>query len=170
MGVQCFLVIEGSNSCICDECKEVLDGKFAGPWNLIQSGSERCDGGCLYSNTSNVEICMCNPGPVRYQACPIKGNCYSDRPRQLPKFAGRSSKMVPAECNKICAKMNYAYFGVQYYNECWCGNNAPNIGKKLEILKCNTMCSGNSSLRCGGGLKNNVWKVCNENEKCKFNY
>ena len=50
-----------------------MDGDFAGPWDLIQSGSERCDGGCLYSNTSNVEICMCNPGPVRYQACPNKG-------------------------------------------------------------------------------------------------
>merc|ERR1712236_37784 len=67
--VQYFLVIEGSNSCICDECKEVLDGKFAGPWDLVESGSDRCDGGCLYSNTSSVEICMCNPGPVRYQAC-----------------------------------------------------------------------------------------------------
>jgi len=98
------------------------------------------------------------------------GNCYSDWPRQLPKYAGSSSEMVPAKCNQMCTKMNYAYFGVQYYNECWCGNNAPNMGKKLEISKCDTMCSGNSSLRCGGGLKNNVWKVCNENEKCKFNY
>ena len=100
----------------------------------------------------------------------ITGNCYYDWPRQLPKYAGSSSKMVPAMCNKLCAKMDYVYFGVQWYNECWCGNNTPKMGKKLEMSKCNTMCSGNSSLRCGGGYKANVWKVCKKNKKCKFTY
>jgi len=109
-------------------------------------------------------------GTTTSKSYPPKGNCYSDWPRQLPKHAGSSSKMVPAVCNKMCAKLNYAYFGVQWYNECWCGNNAPNMGKKLEITKCDTMCKGNNSLRCGGGYKANVWKVCKENEKCKFNY
>merc|ERR1719357_956889 len=107
------------------------------------------------------------------------GNCYSNRPGTselgtkgritMLHSVGHSGTMVPAECNKKCKDKNYSYFGVEWSNECRCANRAPSAAAKLEMTKCYRMCSGNSSLRCGGGYAVNAWKVCT-GENCNFSY
>ena len=87
----------------------------------------------------------------------------------MPHYTSWSAKLVAADCNKKCKDENYSYFGLQNANECWCGNKAPSLAAKLEMTKCNRMCSGNSSLRCGGADNVNAWKVCTE-ENCNFSY
>jgi len=102
------------------------------------------------------------------------GNCYINEKghsvfNMMPHYTGESSTMVAAECNKKCKDKNYSYFGLKWYNECWCGNKAPSAAAKLEMTKCNAMCSANSSLRCGGAHTVNAWKVCT-GENCNFSY
>ena len=77
--------------------------------------------------------------------------------------------MVPSECNKKCAEKNYSYFGVQFYNECWCGNTAPKADKLSDMSKCNEKCEGDRTLLCGGSMYINIWKVCKDQD-CKFAY
>jgi len=108
------------------------------------------------------ELCdvdLCAPGT----------NCYHDSPRLLPNYIGSTSTMVPSECNKKCAEKNYSYFGVQYYNECWCGNTAPKADKQSDMSKCNAKCEGDRTLLCGGSMYINIWKVCKDQD-CKFAY
>jgi len=99
------------------------------------------------------------------------GNCYYNGAGRItmPHYTSWSAKLVAADCNKKCKDENYSYFGLQNANECWCGNKAPSLAAKLEMTKCNRMCSGNSSLRCGGADNVNAWKVCTE-ENCNFSY
>jgi len=100
---------------------------------------------------------------------PKPGNCYYDQPRLLPKYIGSTSTMIPKECNKKCKEASYSYFGVQHYSECWCGNEAPPLKKLLDPEECDRMCKGNQKLRCGGGYKMNIWKVCSDGN-CEFKY
>jgi len=99
---------------------------------------------------------------------PPPGNCYYDHPRQLPHYAGDSKEMIPEKCNEMCDKKSYQYFGVQNYRECWCGDAMPSI-YRLQPEECDRPCSGDSTKACGGGYKNNIWKVC-MGFRCEFNY
>lgn len=43
----------------------------------------------------------------------------------------------------------YRYAGVQYKNECWCGNSYGKYGD-LPEASCGAYCPGNQSMTCGG--------------------
>jgi len=74
-----------------------------------------------------------------------------------------------AECNEMCKAKNYSIFGLRNAKWCWCGKRAPTPTSKLVMTKCNRMCTGNSSLRCGGRKALNLWKVCT-GANCSFSY
>jgi len=102
------------------------------------------------------------------------GNCYNSwqsmevkNPVRFNKV--RSNTMVPAECNKICKDKSYSYFGLRRGKLCFCGNKPLSPVRKLKMKRCNKMCTGNSSLRCGGGRTLNIFKVCTE-ANCNFSY
>lgn len=111
-------------------------------------------------------------GNSKQMECPhdYEGNCYNDRGgRLMPKYKGSSSTMTPEVCNKICLADHYKYFGVQYSWECWCGNEAPRVSRKVELNECDDMCSGDRTRRCGGSYRANIWKVC-PGHHCLFPY
>ena len=104
----------------------------------------------------------------------FKGNCFRvfqsvevENPVRFNKV--RSNTMVPAECNKICKDKSYSYFGLRHGNLCMCGNKPLSPARKWKMKRCNKMCTGNSSLRCGGGKALNLFKVCTE-ANCNFSY
>ena len=58
----------------------------------------------------------------------------------------------------------YAYAGVEYGRECWCGNTlnvAGNSGstpsKNVTDSQCSFTCPGNSTEYCGAGSKLNLY-------------
>ena len=106
----------------------------------------------------------------------FKGNCYKSNRRNvlvrnpIRYHVGRATTSDPyTECNEKCKAKNYSYFGLRNAKACWCGKWAPIPTSKLVMKKCNRMCTGNSSLRCGGRRALNVWKVCTE-ANCSFSY
>ena len=87
---------------------------------------------------------------------------------KLRKYGGFSlTDMTPTMCNKMCLKMNYTYFGIQFGYYCFCSNTPPNPKKKFDMTKCDTFCPGNSLIRCGGRARMNAWPVCQKKE-CNF--
>jgi len=82
--------------------------------------------------------------------------CYSDDAnRALPIFKGSTPDMTPQKCEALCVGYNYA--GVQYHDECYCGNT---LGYALRPdSECNTACAGDSSQACGGGWRNSVYAL-----------
>ncbi|KAI8811928.1 WSC domain-containing protein, partial [Cladochytrium replicatum] len=75
--------------------------------------------------------------------------CYSDQ-RIYRTLTGKytSGSMTVQKCADSCA--GYKYFGVEYGDECYCGNVLANGGSSQDIKGCNMACKGNSKLFCGG--------------------
>ena len=115
------------------------------PTSVVQTNNRNFQGNC-YNSWQSMEV----KNPVRFNKV-------------------RSNTMVPAECNKICKDKSYSYFGLRRGKLCVCGNKPLSPARKLKMKRCNKMCTGNSSLRCGGGRTLNIFKVCTE-ANCNFSY
>ena len=51
----------------------------------------------------------------------------------------------------------YKYAGLQYSNQCWCGNST--AYSKYGQTGCDETCPGNSEQICGGSFYNSVYKI-----------
>ncbi|KAF4556435.1 WSC domain-containing protein 3 [Elsinoe fawcettii] len=65
-------------------------------------------------------------------------------------------------CQSKCS--GYQYFGVEYSNECYCGNTIQTgstlvPGATPADTSCNMLCGGNSSEYCGGPNRLNMYKL-----------
>lgn len=87
---------------------------------------------------------------------PTHLGCYSDSStRALPVFKGYSYGMAPQKCQALCD--GYAYAGLQWHGQCWCGNT---LGDELRPnSECNTACNGDSTQTCGGGWRNSIYSL-----------
>uniref|UniRef100_A0A1I8G3S4 WSC domain-containing protein n=1 Tax=Macrostomum lignano TaxID=282301 RepID=A0A1I8G3S4_9PLAT len=82
--------------------------------------------------------------------------CYIDKKkRDLPVMAGSGSMSIP-KCYRLCRAKRYAYFGVQYSKECWCGNSYGKYGKRSKS-ECRMKCSGKKSTFCGSSWRNSIY-------------
>lgn len=64
--------------------------------------------------------------------------------------------MTPKMCLDQCAKFGYAAGGLEYGQECYCGDpaNIATVGStKRPDTECNIVCAGNGSAYCGGGSR-----------------
>lgn len=85
--------------------------------------------------------------------------CYVDAltPRTLPFGAPAiNSGMTVEGCEQECAAASYTFAGVEYGNECWCGNTMPPTS--APSTDCNMACKGNSAEVCGAGARFNVYQ------------
>nr|XP_022314166.1 WSC domain-containing protein ARB_07867-like [Crassostrea virginica] len=74
--------------------------------------------------------------------------------RILREKAGKLKPNSPWNCQKFCA--GYRYFGVEYSNECFCGNAL--IPPVIPSSKCTMACSGSPLLKCGGNSAIDVYR------------
>ena len=65
-------------------------------------------------------------------------------------------KIMPlTRCRGECHE--YAFFGVQAWNWCWCGNTAPPANRKKSESECAISCPGESDKKCGGHWRMNIY-------------
>ncbi|KAI0457698.1 WSC domain-containing protein [Xylaria acuta] len=80
--------------------------------------------------------------------------CWQDGPngRIMPTYnAPDNDQLTPQSCAHLCDSMDYVISGTEYYRQCFCSNAIYNGGVKgTDNTKCNTPCSGNSTVNCGG--------------------
>ena len=64
-----------------------------------------------------------------------------------------------SSCIQRCRKEGYSFAGLQFGNECFCGERSINDMKKHRIdeERCNTKCPGEPTETCGGYLTMNVY-------------
>ena len=103
-----------------------------------------------------------NPGPTGWGSL----GCYSDSTgaRTLTTgmgVPGGASAMTVALCTSACKQNGFTYAGVEYANECYCGNTLSNGGGPASdgAVGCNMACAGNASEFCGGGNRLNMYKL-----------
>ena len=82
-------------------------------------------------------------------------------PRLLPKYLGKSRYNTPTECIRRCREEDggYAYAGVQYGRECFCGNDPPPEDTIVDNNDCDWKCSGDHDLICGALWRMNVYST-----------
>ena len=84
---------------------------------------------------------------------------------RLLSFGPTKSQLnSPEWCKDFCFP-NYAYAGVQYGNECWCGNERPDDSRRKASSFCAMSCPGNSSQVTTTNLNHDIW---NAPVKCRI--
>jgi hypothetical protein len=74
-----------------------------------------------------------------------------------------STGMTVTMCSNFCSA--YAYFGVEYGSECYCGPYLrANSGRVLNQGDCTMLCAGDRSTFCGAGSRLNVYFSSNESK------
>ncbi|XP_065588172.1 sialate:O-sulfotransferase 1 [Cyrtonyx montezumae] len=66
-------------------------------------------------------------------------------------------KMTVAHCQEACAERAYAYAGLAYGAECYCGNKLPATASRPE--ECNSECKGEKGSACGGVNRLSVYRA-----------
>ena len=93
------------------------------------------------------------------------GKCVRDGSARLlptnavPGFPYSVPSITPTKCIEACDDKGFLFAGVQFGHECWCGNDAPPHDRIVAKEECNVSCSGDSSLKCGGVWRMNVYRI-----------
>ncbi|KAB5523167.1 hypothetical protein GE09DRAFT_976836, partial [Coniochaeta sp. 2T2.1] len=86
--------------------------------------------------------------------------CYTEgnNGRALSSKSFNDDKNMTAErCQAYCGTA-YAYFGVEWSQECYCGNQLNTGSVPASASDCNSLCSGNKTQYCGGRSRLNIFK------------
>jgi len=85
--------------------------------------------------------------------------CYEDNVNQQRTFFWQlyfHDTMTATQCLSRCAQYGYMAAGLEYGDECYCGDPANILtsgATKRPEAECNVLCAGNSSAYCGGGSR-----------------
>jgi hypothetical protein len=85
--------------------------------------------------------------------------CYYDpvNPRALRGTARWTGEpMTPQVCQAHCAAQGFAYAGVEWSKECFCGNELHGSFRTYD-RECNMACVGDKSAKCGAGYRLNLY-------------
>ncbi|KAK3390723.1 WSC domain-containing protein [Podospora didyma] len=107
----------------------------------------------VYSTGVTAPLPPVTPPPASWTAA----GCYYDpvTPRALPVQKDVASPVTVASCVAACS--GYAYAGVEYGHECYCGNTMAGV-QQAPDTDCNIPCPGDSTVMCGSGGRINVYK------------
>ena len=99
-----------------------------------------------------------NPGVGSYGSI----GCYTEATagRALPNgFAMPAGSRNVATCIAGCASKNYLYAGLEYGQECWCGNVLGSGSVPALASDCKMVCVDNAGEFCGAGSRLNVYRA-----------
>lgn len=79
-------------------------------------------------------------------------SCYTDVGRTINAASYTDgTKMTQEACVKYCDGKGYAYAGVEFSTECYCGNTLAAGSAAAPAADCGQACSGDATEACGGG-------------------
>ncbi|KUJ17770.1 WSC-domain protein [Mollisia scopiformis] len=102
------------------------------------------------------------PGPWSLVGCYTEGVTGRTLPNQVTTPGGPASLTV-ALCTTACQAAGYVLAGVEYSQQCWCGDTFSNGGVPAPegLSGCDMLCSGNLSEYCGGPNRLGVYDLNN---------
>ncbi|KAI0396221.1 copper radical oxidase [Xylariaceae sp. FL0594] len=106
--------------------------------------------GTVISTTRSSTV----PAATTFPAGWTSQGCWQDGPngRIMGTYqAPDNSQLTPQSCAALCDSKDYSISGTEYYRQCFCSNAIYNGGVPgNDTSHCNTPCSGDSSVNCGG--------------------
>ncbi|CAM9844163.1 unnamed protein product [Ectocarpus fasciculatus] len=126
-------------------------GDINAPYSV--NGEGECDMTC---SGNSEETCGGSYSMNVYAQDPAYLGCFSD-PAESRMFLSESSTsaMTAEVCALLCT--GSAYYGTQYSQECWCGDNADYAANGFGV--CDMPCTGNSDEMCGGPYTMSVYQT-----------
>ena len=99
-------------------------------------------------------------GILNFKILELSGECFLDSASRLLPDQAVYTDNTPQKCIWECKKKGFAYAGVEYGNQCYCGNTRPPTSALLDPSQCNYRCEGDNSQMCGGlNWQMNVFKI-----------
>merc|ERR1719347_1212964 len=97
------------------------------------------------------------------------GTCVKDNWSRVLKHQRKpdSYSNTPENCGKYCLGKGYKYSGVQYHNQCFCGNTAPSSSTIAPKRECSYQCPGDTEQLCGGFWRMNVHETSKFSSKAE---
>ncbi|KAI0052846.1 copper radical oxidase [Auriscalpium vulgare] len=86
--------------------------------------------------------------------------CYTDNPatRTLSSASFTDTQNMTVEnCVTFCDNQAFIFAGVEFAQECYCGDIIANGGTNATASDCNSPCTGNSKEDCGAGGRLNLY-------------
>ncbi|KAJ7481720.1 glyoxal oxidase N-terminus-domain-containing protein [Mycena latifolia] len=77
--------------------------------------------------------------------------------RLLTAYSFTSSSLTVETCISTCQSRGWIYAGVEYGNECYCGNGYATTAVSANEKDCSMPCAGKSSEICGAGYRLSVY-------------
>lgn len=148
-----FLGLEYGTQCWCSN--SIQNGAFP-----VDNG--QCDTVCagnaqqICGSDDTLSIFLPPPPPPPRPANNITysaAGCYAepgDGSRTLNKSRTAAPDMTPESCFNICGTSNYLYAGLEYGDECWCGDGVSSAATLVDPSRCNVNCTGDATRTCGG--------------------
>ncbi|EXJ86553.1 hypothetical protein A1O3_03506 [Capronia epimyces CBS 606.96] len=93
-------------------------------------------------------------GNATYQGCFMEG--VGARALTGTSYSN-SNNMSLETCAAFCQQGNYALFGTEYSQECYCSNTISTT--QVGQGNCSSFCSGDNTEFCGGGSRLSVWSL-----------
>ncbi|KAH8819340.1 glycoside hydrolase superfamily [Xylogone sp. PMI_703] len=104
---------------------------------------------CLPAYVANIET---------YKGCFKDDATIRDLPDVFLSLAGTNTPQV---CVQQCGSRGYSYAGVEFGEQCFCGNDIGSKGVQSPESECNMPCAGNSSQSCGQAYYINIYQISN---------
>lgn len=148
-----FLGLEYGSECWCSN--SIQNGAFpvdSGQCDTVCAGNARQI--CGSDNTLSIYLPPPPPPPrpannITYSAA----GCYAepgDGSRALNKSSTAAGDMTPESCFNICGTSGWIYAGLEYGEECWCGDQVSKAATLTDPSRCNIKCTGDVTRTCGG--------------------
>ncbi|KAJ6591192.1 glyoxal oxidase N-terminus-domain-containing protein [Mycena vulgaris] len=77
--------------------------------------------------------------------------------RLLTGYAFTSASLTVESCIATCQSRGFTHAGVEYANECYCGNGYASAAVTASESDCSMPCAGKSSEMCGAGYRLSVY-------------
>jgi Domain of unknown function (DUF1996)/WSC domain len=89
--------------------------------------------------------------------------CYSEvNGRALPGVSfSNTTGMTNDLCASYCMSRNYALFGTEYAQECYCASTLASSSTFRPASECSLACKGDASQKCGGSARLSLWNNTN---------
>jgi len=97
--------------------------------------------------------------PATLPASWTSEGCWADVPGRTIGAAGYAdpANMTIETCIDFCETRGFAYAGVEYSVECFCGNSLAPAASQVSASQCNMACAGDSTQPCGGPSRLNLF-------------
>lgn len=152
----CKMSCAGNNSEICGAGSRLSLYTRVGAVSSSASGSLS---GTISATSSGATASPTGPVAVPSTGKFTLAGCYSEPngARALSGPVKADSLMTVEKCADFCAA--YAYMGVEYSTECYCGNAIGVGAAKTNLDKCSMTCGGNALEYCGGPVLLNLYQA-----------